>query len=77
MRGVAAQEHAPVAKTIGEHPPPGPVFLPERLELERGADAENLPNGAIAIDSGGNVAGPQKMMDEPSLATVNCKDEPA
>ena len=50
MRGVAADEHAPVAKAVGDQAAADPVFLAEELVFEIGADAEDGADRGVAVD---------------------------
>ena len=50
MRGVAADEHAAVAKAIGDQAAADPVLLAEDLVFEIGTDAEDGADRGVAID---------------------------
>ena len=50
MRGVAADERAALAKTVGDQAAADPVLLAEDFVFEIGADAEDGADRGVAID---------------------------
>jgi hypothetical protein len=50
MRCVTTDEHAPIAEFVGKQAAANPILLRQDLVFEVRADAQNLPDAAIAID---------------------------
>ena len=51
MRGVAADEHAAVAETVGNQAAANPILFADDLVVEVGADAEDRADRPVAIDA--------------------------
>src|SRR6516225_10138762 len=65
VRGIATQEDAPIAETVGNHASSSPILLTKNFERERRSYTEDLADAAIAVDSR------QEVVDQPPLATVD------
>src|SRR5262249_4237064 len=50
MRGVTADEHAPVAKTVGDEAAADPVFARDHLVTELRTDAEDRADRPVTVD---------------------------
>src|SRR5215472_18944342 len=76
MSRIAAQKRVPVAKTVSDHAPPGPVLLAQRLKRERRRHAEDLSDASIAI---GRHTPPEfhKVVDQPPFTAVDREHEGA
>ena len=76
MRRVAAQEYAPIAETVGEHPPADPILAAQRFERERRADAKDVADASFAIRRH-RRAWRGEFVNDPPLAPVDREDEAA
>ena len=72
MRGVATDEHAPVAEPVGQQAPPDPILLAQHRVVEVRPHPQDQPYATIAVHRvEAGLLRPQIVVDQPGLAPVD------
>src|SRR4051812_13803144 len=78
VRGIAADENAPIMKAVGDQSTPDPVLFRDHLIFEIRSDAEDRPDGPVPIDRVKLcLLAVQETVNEPGLASIDCDRGPA